>query len=172
MTDDFITAEWLASVGFKWHQFDRQPDKHWLLWLGAGLRETRRLSTIEDIGIELAPGVHRAGEDPDWFCWLRSDAAGRYHRFIHIRHLSTRRDVTDLVAAITGRTWEPLHHIYGQVLSPKQAERELEIRNRPDMRITLGGSDFQKWADIERDDTRGCALPEHMQGAIDGGKAK
>lgn len=39
MTDDPITEEWLKSVGFKWHQFDRQPDKHWLLWLGGGLKE-------------------------------------------------------------------------------------------------------------------------------------
>ena len=29
-----LTEEWLKENGFKWHQFDRQPDKHWLLWLG------------------------------------------------------------------------------------------------------------------------------------------
>jgi len=30
-----LTEEWLKRVGFKWHQLDRQPDKHWLLWLGS-----------------------------------------------------------------------------------------------------------------------------------------
>lgn len=51
MTDDPITDEWLKSVGFKWHQFDRQPGK---LWLGGGLKEKPCLTSYEDIGIELA----------------------------------------------------------------------------------------------------------------------
>lgn len=34
-----ITEEWLKSVGFKWHQLDRRPEKQWLLWLGDALPE-------------------------------------------------------------------------------------------------------------------------------------
>ena len=40
MTDPFnlITEDWLKANDFKWHQFDRMPDKHWLLWIGGALR--------------------------------------------------------------------------------------------------------------------------------------
>jgi hypothetical protein len=34
-----ITEEWLREVGFRWYQFDLQPDKQWLLWLGTALAE-------------------------------------------------------------------------------------------------------------------------------------
>ena len=170
MTDDPITAEWLKEVGFKWHQFDRQPDKHWLLWLGAGLKERPCLTSYEDIGIELAPGLVKDGV-LDWFCWLRSDAAGRYHRFIHLRHIETRRDVAQLVEAISGRPWAPENHLYGSLHSPKNAERIREDLQRMDARLIQGASDHHKWSEVEKDDSRGRALPEHMTAAIKGGLA-
>lgn len=44
-----ITEEWLKSVGFKWHQFDRQAVKEWLLWLG----DVCDPGDAEALGIEL-----------------------------------------------------------------------------------------------------------------------
>lgn len=165
MTDDPITEEWLESVGFKWHQFERQPNKHWLLWLGSGLKEKPSLTSYEDIGIELATCVGLG----EWFCWLRSDAAGRYHRFIHLRHVQTCRDVTTLVEAISGRPWTPENHLYGSLRSPADADRIRADNERLDRRLMR---DCPKWAEIESDDTRGRALPEHMSAAIAGGGAK
>lgn len=177
MTDDPITEEWLKSVGFKWHEFERQGAKHWLLWLGAGLKEKPTLTSYEDIGIELAPGWwnNAAGEKvggSDWFCWLRSDAAGRYHRFIHLRHVETRRDVTLLVEAISGRPWTPENHFYGSLHSPTNADRIRQDMQRLDHALIQGAAPHHKWADIEKDDSRGRALPEHMTTAIAGGGAR
>lgn len=53
---ELITEDWLKLVGFKWHEFERQNAKHWLLWLGGGLRQKPSLTDYEDLGIELAPG--------------------------------------------------------------------------------------------------------------------
>jgi hypothetical protein len=171
MTDDPITEEWLKSVGFKWHQFERQPSKHWLLWLGSGLREKPCMTSYEDIGIELAANVPTRDGEPDWFCWLRSDAAGRYHRFIHLRHLQTRRDVTTLVEAISGRPWTPEHHIYGSLHSPDAADRIRQDLERIDRKMIHESPAFYKWSEVEKDDTRGRALPEHMEAAVKAGKA-
>jgi hypothetical protein len=29
--NELISEDWLRSVGFKWHQIDRQPSRHWVL---------------------------------------------------------------------------------------------------------------------------------------------
>ncbi|WP_315742781.1 MULTISPECIES: hypothetical protein [unclassified Bradyrhizobium] len=164
MSHEPISEDWLKSVGFKWHQFDRQPDKHWLLWLGGGLRQRPSLTDMEDLGIEIAPCYN--GE---WFCWLRSDMAGRYHRFIHLRHIATRADLIQIVEAISGRPWTPENHLYGSLRSPESAARIRADMERLDRRLMLASP---KWSDIEEDDTRGRALPEHMTKAISGGVAK
>lgn len=169
MTDDPITEDWLKSVGFKWHEFDRQNTKHWLLWLGGGLKQKPSLTSYEDIGIEIAENT---GRDADWFCWLRSDGAGRYHRFIHLRHIQTRRDVTSLVEAISGRPWTPEDHLYGSLRSPADADRIRHDMQRADQRLIHESGAHHKWAEIEKDDTRGRALPEHMTAAINGGGAR
>jgi len=154
--DELLSAEWLASVGFKWTQIDRQPDKHWLLWLGQGLREPgRSLTCFEDIGIEVSPGLGDYG----WFCWLRSDAAGRYHRFIHLRHLETRQDLIEVIVGITGRPWNPENHIYGLLHTPEQAARLRAEHERMDRRLR----ENNPWSDLERDPTAGGALPEHRE---------
>jgi hypothetical protein len=160
-----ITEEWLREVGFKWHQFNRQPDKQWLLWLGDACRTGQSFEGTEDIGIELA-----AGRDGWWFCWLRSDCAHRYSRFLHVRHMRVRGDVIRLVVAITDQSWEPKNHRFGSCLKPDQAERARLDDERLDRRMMLQTG--HPWRDVEKDDSRGGALPEHMQGAIDGGQAK
>lgn len=156
MTTEPIDEDWLKEAGFKWHQFDRQPDKHWLLWCGDAIRAgDGSLTSYEDIGIEVAPG-----RDGKWFCWFRSDAAGRYHRFIHIRHLTTRGELTRLFEAVTGVKWAPENHFYGSIKSPAEARRIRIDNDRADRRLREEG---YPWAEIEKDATRGRALPEHME---------
>ncbi len=166
-----ITEEWLSSVGFKWHQIDRQPEKQWLLWLGDCLVEEdakrRMFTSFEDIGIELCSG---AGIDSNdlWFCWFRSDMAGRYHRFIHIRHLKYQDELISLIEAITGQRWNPENNLWGSMRTPDQAAR---IRKEC-ARLDLKYRQTAKWHEAEKDDTRSRALPEHLDEAIKAGKAK
>jgi hypothetical protein len=157
-----ITEDWLREVGFKWHQLDRQPEKHWLLWIGDAVRaRDHSLTSYEDIGIELAGGSY-AGRDkaPGWFCWFRSDGAGRYHRFIHLRHLTDRSEVLNIVEALSGQPWDPANHWYGSVVSSEQAERNRREHDRLDRVMRRDG---YPWSEIEKDDTRGRALPEHLE---------
>lgn len=159
-----ITEDWLSSVGFKWHQMDRQPDKHWLLWLGGAIPD--RITSFEDLGIELAPRwwKNRNGDDigevGSWHCWLRADTAGRYHRFLHVRPLRTAAEVMQLVEALTGQAWDVSNHIYGNVYQPKHAESLRRDMGRLDHHLR---EERMKWSEVEKDDTRGRALPEHME---------
>ena len=161
-----ITEEWLKAVGFKWHQLDRQPSKHWLLWLGDALSgEGPAFTSFEDIGIELADMRYQnsSGEivgREAWFCWFRGDSAGRYHRFIHVRHLRWQDEVTKLVEAITGQGWNPENHLYGSARTPEHAARIREEDERLDRRLQRDG---YPWSEVEKDQTRGRALPEHLE---------
>jgi len=92
-----ISEEWLKEIGFKWHQLDRQPQKHWLLWIGGGFLERQMFSGPEDVGLELAPVK---ADEAEWFCWFRSDTAGRYHRFIHLRHLTSRAELIAIISEL------------------------------------------------------------------------
>ena len=163
---DPITAEWLKEVGFRWHEFERQGDKHWLLWLGDALIEDKmwNFTSYDDLGIELAPNT-----DGMWFCWMRSDFAGRYHRFIHIRHLRERGEVIQLIVAMTGNDWRPDNHIGGCALRQEQADRRRRDSERLDQKLLR---ERHPWSEIEKDDSRGRPLPEHMKKAIDSGGAK
>lgn len=169
---DLITAEWLQSVGFRWHQIDSKfghmPEKHWVLWLGSAIAN-RNVDT-EDLGLELGPDAYAGPGKPDeWFCWLRGDTAGRYHRFLHIRHISEQHEVSTLVEALTGQPWNPANHWCGSVQTPERMAYINREKERLDYRFR---DHCPKWRDVEKDDSRGRALPEHMQAAIDGGKAK
>ena len=172
MSEESITEDWLREAGFKWHQFDRQPQKHWLLWLGNAAGQDR-ITSSEDLGIELAPAwwPNRHGDDVGnlgaWHCWLRSDTAGRYHRFIHIRYLRTRYELIDLVEALTGQVWDPMNHLFGSVHTPQNAERLRRDFDRLDRQLTTGAPVHARWYDVEKDDTRGRALPEHLQAHAD-----
>lgn len=121
-----LTEDWLRAVGFKWHQFDRQPSKHWLLWIGAMVD-----AATDDLGIEVASGAMNG----EWFCWLRSDFAGRYSRSIHVRHIRLRSDVVNLFEGITCQSWKPENHMYGQAVSQITANRWREEADRIDRRI-------------------------------------
>lgn len=148
-----ITEKWLKEVGFKWHQLDRQPDKHWLLWLGPAIDDG--MTSFEDLGIEVAPRYRSEG----WFCWLRSDAAGRYHRFIHVRCIFTSEELVKLIEALTGRQWDVANNLYGSMQSPRRAGRIREDQQRMDRELATRG----KWYEVEKDDSRGRALPEHLE---------
>lgn len=150
-----ISEDWLKSVGFKWHQFDRQPTKQWLLW--CGIRSEKSWTDSEDIGVELS-----AGRDGSWFCWARSDCAHRYSRFLHIRHIEFQDEVVRLVEVFTGLPWNPANHFYGRVCTDDQAARIRAEWDRLDRRMLR---ENHKWREIEKDDSRGQALPEHMEKA-------
>lgn len=159
-----ITEEWLRSVGFKWHQLERQPNRHWLLWLGNAMPKGF-MASYEDIGVEVAPSISGT-----WFCWLRSDVSHRYGRFIHIRNLTTTAELVRLIEGITGQAWDPKNNIYGSMLRPDDAERTRAERERLDLKMLNEG--WAKWNATEADDDRGRPLLDHMQAAIDAGKAE
>ena len=149
--DEPITAEWLAEVGFKWHQLDRQPDKHWLLWLN-----NFEGSEFEALGIELAPSEYRG----DWYCWLRSDTAHRYCRFIHVRHIRTRDDLRYLFEGLTGQPFKPVNFIGGSARTASVALRYRMEDSRLDRAMLKHNP---AWHEVEKDDSMGGALPEHLQ---------
>lgn len=139
-----ITEDWLRSVGFKWHQLDRQPDKQWLLWLGDAISRT-----YDDLGLELAPC--RPLE--------RADYSGRYSRFVHIRKMKTQDEVIRLIEALTCQLWDPENHWYGALRKPEDADRLKEEYDRLDRKMVREG---HPWRVIETDDSLGRALPEHL----------
>lgn len=157
---DFITEDWLKSVGFKWHQLERQPSKHWVLWLGSGLVDhegnKERASCSEDLGIELTCDTLSA---PFWYCWLRSDASHRYHRFIHIRHLRTQQEVVALIESLTGLSWNPENHLYGEVKTPADAK---SCRDRDSRLDAVLLRENPSWYPTESDESQGRPLPEHL----------
>lgn len=159
-----ITEERLREAGFQWHQLERQPDKHWGLWLGSAIED--KLVSAEDLGIEVAPRWwknskgEQVGDVGTWHCWLRADTAGRYHRFIHVRPLRMMEELVSLVEALTGQPWNPANHLYGNVYRAKDAERLRRELERLDHRIR---EKSPKWHEAETDDTRGRALPEHLE---------
>ena len=159
MPETPLTADWLAATGFKWHQLDRQPEKHWLLWIGSAIREGpdwRHTADSHDLGVELAPSVYTG----QWHCWLRSDVAHRYGRFLHVRHLSTQEDVIRLIEGLTGLPWHPEDALYGVLHTPEQAGR---IRQKDTRLDRVWATQPPYWRTCETDPTQGTALPEHLE---------
>jgi hypothetical protein len=152
-----ITEDWLKSVGFKWHEFERSGGKHWLLWLGGALEES--WTGTEDIGLELAAGIRPSY----WFCWFRSDTAHRYSRFVHVRHLKFQDEVITLIEAITGVPFKVENCMFGALHSQKHADYiRREEHDRLDRQLLR---ERPRWREIEKDDSRGQALPDHMEAA-------
>lgn len=147
-----ITEEWLKSIGFRWHQFDRQPDKHWLLWIGRAFEEDS--IDLEDIGLELAPGY-----DGKWHCWFRSDAGGRYGRFLHVRYLRWQQDLIGLLEGIIGRRFDPAHVVYGGLRTAETAERFRREDERLDRRLRAENP----WRKDGADPSEGGVLPEDRE---------
>ena len=150
-----INEEWLKEVGFKWHQLERQPAKQWLLWLGDCLDKH---SSYEDLGIEVS--FSGWPTEYDWHCWLRSDVAHRYSRFVHIRRFQKRSEVVAMIEGITGQAWNPANNLYGSMRRPEAAERIRKEDERLDLKWMRDGRPSRE---IEKDDTRGGALPEHYE---------
>ncbi len=165
-----ITEEWLRSAGFKWSQFDRQPEKHWTLWLGDALVEEvcgkrgRMFSGADELGIELAPWMVE-----HWHCWLRADSAGRYHRFLHIRYLVYQDELVSMIEGLTGQKFIPENNIYGAMQFPERAEQLRTEQDRLDKRLLRNRG---PWYEHEKDPDRSRPLPEHVDAAIKGGLAK
>jgi hypothetical protein len=157
---DLITEDWLRSVGFKWHQFDRQPEKQWLLWLGDVVFHGTMFKGADDLGIEVSQGSDY------WRCWLRGDYSHRYSRFIYVRDLHSQQELIALIEAITSQTFDPANNFYGSMVTPDVAAHRRESdklrEQRLDVRILQ-----PNWREIEKDDSRGRALPEHLQAAED-----
>jgi hypothetical protein len=164
IADGLISEEWLKSVGFRWHQLERQPDKHWLLWLGGAI-DGGMFTSFEDLGLELAPNAYQGRDKPRaWFCWLRGDTSHLYARFIHVRHLRTQEEVCKLVEALSGQDWNPENHWGGRAYTPDGMARLRKELNRFDHQLRENG---HKWHDVEKDEARGGALPEHLQAHAD-----
>lgn len=164
-----LSEDWLRSIGFKWHEMERQNAKHWLLWLGHALGDGG-MATFEDIGVELASGAYRGPDRPPaWFCWLRSDCSHRYSRFIHVRHLVTRLDLVRLIEGVIGAEFDPRNARYGSLVTPEQAERDRREEERLDRRLLRSS---HPWSCTERDESRGRPLRDHMDAAIKAGLAK
>jgi hypothetical protein len=161
-----ITEEWLKSIGFRWHQFDRQPDRHWLLWLGGAIGDGAAFTSYEDLGIEVAPSLRGSRDGSHsvewWFCWLRSDVAHRYSRFLHVRRLRYQDELIRLIEAIIGGVFKPENAMYGSLHSERHANYIREQDARLDRQMLR---DNPKWREIEKDDSRGQALPEHYEEA-------
>jgi hypothetical protein len=148
---DLLSDDWLKANGFKWHQFDRQPDKHWLLWIGGCMGKH---ASYEDIGIEVA--LNRDGQ---WFCWLRSDSAGRYHRFIHIRMIESAKDLVGIIRGLTGMEFDPRNALYGHLYTNEQAAKIREQDERLDARLKR---DHPSWYLPEKDESLGGPLIDHV----------
>lgn len=117
--------------------------------------------TFEDLGIEVSLCICGDGVEEDrWNCWLRSDVAHRYSRFMHIRRISTRAELIRMIEELTGQPWNPASHIYGVMRRPEQAARIRKVQERLDLQLQ---ATRPKWCGIEKDDTRGQALPEHHE---------
>lgn len=160
--DYLITEDWLKEVGFKWDRIERQPTKHWTLWLGNAADEPMRMSDSSDLGIEIATKNWKGHEEDGWFCWLRSDVAHRYCRFIHIRTLRTRRDLMEVIFGVTGREFDPDDCFYGSFLSPDRAAYARKELDRLDMRMLRGSYPHNV---VEADEHRGRPRQDHQVAA-------
>jgi hypothetical protein len=157
-----ITEDWLKEIGFRWHQLDRQPAKHWVLWMGEVVDGGRGAICFEDLGIEISP----VGHDDEWFCWLRADYSGRYSRFIHLRHIRTHADLIFILEGIAGTGFSPEHCFGGIWMTPERAARAKGLETRLD-RVVMRE---QPWRCDLPDDGGGRALPEHQQAFIEARK--
>lgn len=162
MDAPLITEDWLRDCGFKWEQHDRQPSKHWLLWLGLACLDYDQTLMPDSLGIELAQ-VDPSHEYKNlWYCWIRNDVAGRYSRLIHVRHVYLQAEVEAIVSALTGRKVDWRHSMYGSLRSPRDAERLMQDRMRLDQRINhawVERVDAEKGVEGIDKDKRGVQLP-------------
>ena len=119
-----LTEEWLKDSGFKYYQEERQPQKHWQLWLGWG--SDYKNSCNDDIGVEVSMAwwfnrnQEKIGDVDGWHCWIISGKCAR--KLIHVRLIYTENDLINLAMAITGKPWKPENHMYGNCYNDQHAE--------------------------------------------------
>jgi hypothetical protein len=155
-----ITEEWLRANGFRWHQLERQCHKMWTLWLGDAVAGENGFSSYEDLGVEVANCGGTCVFTDKWNCWLRSDYAHRYSRFVHIRNVKFVDELAALVEGVTGLPFDAANNVNGCAYRRRDAERLLQTEERLDLRWLR---ECRKWYLIEEDDSRGRALPEHYE---------
>lgn len=163
MNAPFITEDWLRDCGFKWEQAERQPAKHWLLWIGSACVDYDRTTSPDSLGIELALVDTQSNVyEKLWHCWIRNDIAGRYARLIHVRYVCLQAEVEQIISALTGRPVKWSDSMYGSLHSPSQSDHLRQDRMRLDQRIN------HAWVDrVDADkgitgidkDKRGVSLP-------------
>lgn len=163
-----ITEQWLRDTGFKWHEWDTQNTKQWVLWLGDAIQGGWQ--SFEDLGVEVCNNlVGREEVYIDWFCWIRADTSHRYSRFLHVRHIRYVDELVRLIEGLKGQDFDPKNVLYGSLRTAKSAERIRAEDARLDLRIL---KQSHPWRDTEKDESRGRPLVEHVEGAIEGKKAK
>src|SRR6185295_1646866 len=90
------------------------------------------IGSYDDLGIEVSEPDSRG----EWrHCWLRADYAGRYTRFIHIRHVRTMDEIALLFTGCTCLPWEPINHFFGVAYDQRRADQQRKEQDRFDRRI-------------------------------------
>ena len=74
-----------------------------------------------------------------------------------------------MVEGLTGTKWVPANNLNGAMQTPEQANRLRAERERFD-KVMLRFSPPLR--EVEQDDSRGGALPEHMEAAVKNGGAR
>lgn len=151
MEENTITEEWLKETGFKWHEIERSVSKHWILWIGSAIAESKpygRTSSYEDFGIELS----RFQKETDvWGVFYRADYAGRYSRFIYCRDVWERGQLLRLIEALTDEPFDVQNVLHGCLYRPATAAHyRRQDEGRLDRWLTLK----KTWRDDEQDDSK------------------
>src|SRR5260370_7219795 len=89
-------------------------------------------------------------------CWLRSDFASRYHRFIFLRHLKAQRELILLVESLSGVPWAPENNLYGAI---RTSEEAAQIRSEDDRLDRVLLRTRQRHYEIDKVDTPAAPLP-------------
>jgi len=164
MEAPMITEDWLRDCGFKWEQHERQPAKHWVLWIGLACLDYSQTQMPDSLGIEVSPveSYLFPGYENLWYCWIRNDIAGRYSRIIHVRHIALQEELESIISALTGRKVDWSDSMYGMLHSPDRAERMRQERMRLDQRINnawVDRVDAERGIEGIEKDKRGVVLP-------------
>lgn len=151
-----ITESWLRSAGFKWEDIPR-GGRQWLLWLGWAIPDT----TPEDLGVELA---YDQGGD-FWRCWIRADYAGRYSRFLHVRHMRQVDELVKLIEALAGIPFVKEDCMYGCMRTGSQAIRLRHENEQLHMRMAHSfGRAYASDAKVENDEAKRGLINDRTKG--------
>ncbi|MHB9110422.1 MAG: hypothetical protein ACYDCO_25500 [Armatimonadota bacterium] len=135
-----ITEEWLRAAGFKWHEVERSPCKHWVLWIGWA-QPRRMLQSAEDLGVEL---TKHTPESEEWMLFVRADYSGRYSRFLFMRDVTAIGQLTRFIECLTDTPFDPANALYGALRTPEQAARLRAEADWLDVRIAVQREEFDE----------------------------